>query len=150
VRLQVGFAAALAIIATIVAMPSQAGARARWPVIGCEAPHQTVGNHFAWRYKPSGLCGVSGSRATLIGIDHAHWRHWGRRRTTATGMVVYGLGFEYPARITVYGLSKTHDFLGQGAYVASYNNLHVVSRGGYSHGVHHGPLNLTLGVVPQE
>ncbi len=136
----------------MTAVPSNAGARARtrWPVIGCEAPNETVGNHFAWKHKPSGLCGIDGSGATLIGIDHAHWKHWGRRRATANGMLVYGLGSEYPARITVYDLSKTHDFLGQGTYFAWYSILHVVSRGGLRHGVHHGPFDLTLYVVPQE
>jgi hypothetical protein len=145
-----GVSAALVLLATCCSTPPGAAAHARWPVIGCQDPRDKVPNHFDWRYKPTGLCVSSGSRGAMTGIDHAHWEHWGRRRATARGMLVFGQGFEYPARITAYGLSRTHDFLGQGAYAAWYSKLRVVSRGGYSHGLHQGPLNLILSVVPQE
>jgi hypothetical protein len=65
-------------------------------------------------------------------------------------MLVDGLGFEYPARLTAYDLTKTHDFLGAGTYAAWYNKLHVVSSGGYRGGAKRGPFNVTLPVTPQE
>jgi hypothetical protein len=137
------------VMVTMAAAIPAASAQARWPVIGCQDRHDAYANHYAWEYKPSRLCASSGTRGTLTGIDHAHWKHWGRRKATARGMLVFGQGVEFPARIIAYGLIRTHDFLGQGTYAAWYSDLHVVSPGGHLDGVHLGPFNLTLGVTPQ-
>src|SRR5437763_14962016 len=78
-----------------------ATARSRWPVIGCWDFSYNFFTHYAWKYKPSGLCSLT---ETTEGIDHARWSHWGHRQASARGDFVDDVGFMYPARITAYRL----------------------------------------------
>lgn len=124
-----------------------ATASARWPVIGCYDLNVSGFNHFAWKYKPSRLCYITG---TLAGIDHVHWKHWGKRQATGTGDFVDSLAFHYPAKLTVSKLTVTHNNLGLGTYAAWYSRLHVVAKRERRGGIFRGPVNATLNVTPWE
>ncbi len=139
-------------IATVVALAaavaaSAAGAHPRWPVIGCWDFRDGYFNHYAWRYAPRGLCSIT---PTTEGIDHAHWSYWGRRQATANGDFVDDLGFQYPAKITVYDRHRTWNFLGGGTYAAWYAKMHVVARREFRGDIWRGPFNVFMNVSPQE
>jgi hypothetical protein len=138
------------IVATIalVALPSTATAMMRFPRIGCDDLHYTYPNHYAWKFKPSGYCQTGPG---LVGIEHARWHVWGKKRATARGLFVDGLGFTYAARITAYDLFRSNGpSPGVVGYSASYLKLHVVANGGERGGAFRGPFNVTLSVMPQE
>lgn len=137
-------------IAVMTGIASAAVARQRWPVIGCADLSYSIENLYAWKYAPAGYCETGGPLGTLTGITGAHWKQWGQRRAHARGMLVDGLGFYYPAKITAYDRSVTHNFLGMGTYAAWYNKLHVVAGSGDRGGAMRGPFNVFLNVTPQE
>jgi hypothetical protein len=123
-----------------------ASSRPSFPVIGCVDSSYSFANHWSWRHAPSRLCETS---ASLVGIDHARWRAWGRNRATATGSFVDSLGFEYPATITAYDLRRCRKCNGAEAPQAWYRYLHVVSAGGVRGGAMRGPFNVTLFAAPE-
>lgn len=136
----------------VAAMPAQAAMRShhRYPVIGCDDLRSGGQNRYSWRHAPRGYCETGGSLGSTEGIDHAHWRGWGRAKAHARGYLVDGLGFMYRARITAYGLYHCHNCFGIAGYDPSwYRWLHVVSKGGSRGGARRGPFNVTINVTPQ-
>lgn len=136
-------------VALAVALASGAFAHPRFPVIGCNNLRHKLPNHDSWRFAPTGMCETSGSLGTLEGIDHAHWRDWGAVRSVATGDLVDGLGYEYPATITAYDMGHCHQCFGKSDDTISwYRRLHVVTAGGYRGGAQRGPFDVTIDVTP--
>lgn len=134
-------------LAAAVALPaSGAFARERFPVIGCADFRYSFVNRWSWGYAPERFCEPG---VTLVGIDHARWKSWGKRIATAIGSFVDGLGFEYQATITAYDLRACRHCDGIRAPRAWYRYLRVVSAGGVRGGVMRGPFNVTLYVAPQ-
>ena len=148
------FVASVAMVLAFVAGSSAASwarYQGRFPVIGCNKQSSPYPNHYGWRHAPTGYCDTGGSLGSTEGIDRAHWRGWGRRRAHAHGLLVDGLGFRYPARITAYDFTRCHNCFGvQGYNPTWYGRLHVVSRGGYRGGARRGPFNVVINVVPEE
>ena len=140
---------AIVLVFTIAALglSSTASAHQRWPVIGCWDFRYNFFNHYAWKYAPRGLCSIT---STTAGIDHARWKYWGARQATGRGDYVDGLGFQYPAKITVYDRQRTWNFLGGGTYAAWYLKIHVVARREFRGGIWRGPFNVFMNVAPQE
>lgn len=104
--------------------------------------------HNLWEFAPGGLCDVGGSFGAVAGIDHTHWTGWGRATATGTGMFVDGLGFEYPAEITGYGLVSTHNFSGKQFYAKWYSKLHVIAQAELRGGTVRGPFDVVMNVTP--
>jgi hypothetical protein len=120
----------------------------RWPVIGCEDAHYGYVNHHSWRYAPRD-CTTGGKLGTTEGIAGARWRGWGRSRAIATGYLIDGLGFEYPAKIVAYDLYRTNNFLGGHHYAAWYPRLHVVATGETRGGAFRGPFDVIINSTPE-
>jgi hypothetical protein len=156
----------LAVVAAFIAVPvalartpaseplaAHAGA-ARFPVIGCDDPKYPYANHYGWAYAPTGFCRTSRGNG-VEGIDHTHWRSWGKSHATGRGyLVVYNQAVEeYPAIITAYGFWSTDHFAGINEHLSAYSHLHVqvlsrLATGGPIRW--RGLLNVTLNVQIQE
>lgn len=78
---------------------------------------------------------------TLAGIDHAQWRDWGAAQATGTGNYVDGLGFDHPARFTVFRL-RSHRGL------TYYTRMHVVSKSVVRAGTRRPGIDMTVDVAP--
>jgi hypothetical protein len=125
---------------------STATAGQRFPVIGCQDSRYSFLNRWNWEFAPERECQPG---VTLVGISHARWHSWGKKRATAEGFFIDGLGFQYPATITAFDLRTCPRCDGVRAPRAWYRFLHVVSGGGIRGGVIRGPFNVTLYVAPE-
>jgi hypothetical protein len=119
---------------------------ARYPAIGCDDQKLRYQNRKSWRYAPSN-CETGGGLGSSEGIAQARWHDWGARRATATGLLIDGLGYSYPATITAYDL--VHGPLGRDRHASWYRWLHVVARRRHLAGAWRGPFNVTIDVAPQ-
>jgi hypothetical protein len=86
-----------------------------FPVMGCDGRGADTAAH-AYAYRPS-TCLLSsvgpkapefGDQVTLQSIAHVHWSHWGAKRATGRGGLVFcGTGcVTFPATMVVSGLSS--------------------------------------------
>lgn len=121
---------------------------ARYPVIGCNDTRLPAQNRASWRYAPR-ACETGGSLGSTEGIAAAHWHHWGSSRAHATGLLIDGLGFAYPARITAFDLVRARRLPGTHRYGSWYARLRVVAARRFRGGIARGPYRVLINVTPQ-
>ncbi len=121
---------------------------ARYPIIGCNNPRLPSQNRAAWRYAPH-ACETGGSLGSTEGIASAHWRGWGSPRAHATGQLIDGLGFAYPAHIVAFDLVRAHRLPGTHRFGSWYRRLRVVSTRAFRGGISRGPYTVVIDVTPQ-
>lgn len=78
---------------------------------------------------------------TTAGLQAVRWQDWGQPLATGSGLLVDGLGFEYPAKVIAFDLTQQNG-------MTFYARVHVVSEGENRGGAFRPGLDKTVSVVP--